>query len=111
MVEGVATALADGALIRVELCYCAEQQIYRHTLQINANTTMLEIVRSSGLLESFVELQADGLQFGVFGKLKPGDYAPYDGDRIEVYRPLKVDPMEARRRRVTKKTKRNTKTF
>lgn len=111
MVDGVAVTVTAKTSIQVELCYCAEQQIYRQTLQVEANADMQQIIRDSGLLEKFAELQQQELQFGVFGKLKSGNYVPYDGDRIELYRPLKVDPMEARRRRVTKKTKRNTKTF
>ena len=36
---------------------------------------------------------------GVFGEPATPDTKLADGDRIELYRPLKVDPKEARRRR------------
>jgi putative ubiquitin-RnfH superfamily antitoxin RatB of RatAB toxin-antitoxin module len=37
---------------------------------------------------------------GVFGEIRGRDYIPGDGDRIELYRPLKNDPRERRRARV-----------
>lgn len=37
---------------------------------------------------------------GIFGKLRSYDYVLQDGDRIEIYQPLLLDPKEARRERV-----------
>jgi hypothetical protein len=37
---------------------------------------------------------------GIFGELRTRDHVPEDGDRIELYRPLKDDPRERRRQRV-----------
>lgn len=34
---------------------------------------------------------------GIFGELRARDFVPLDGDRIEIYRPLAVDPRERRR--------------
>jgi hypothetical protein len=36
---------------------------------------------------------------GVFGEPVTADTKLADGDRVEVYRPLKIDPKDARRRR------------
>ncbi len=36
---------------------------------------------------------------GIFGELCSRDAVPRDGDRIEIYRPLKSDPKESRRAR------------
>jgi putative ubiquitin-RnfH superfamily antitoxin RatB of RatAB toxin-antitoxin module len=48
-------------------------------------------------------VQAAGLPhgnlFGVFGKRVGPDHRLADGDRVEIYRPLAMDPKEARRRR------------
>jgi putative ubiquitin-RnfH superfamily antitoxin RatB of RatAB toxin-antitoxin module len=40
--------------------------------------------------------------FGVFGKRKDWDSPLYDGDRLELYQPLIVDPMQARRKKANK---------
>lgn len=39
-------------------------------------------------------------QVGIFGALCDRNAVPRDGDRIEIYRPLKADPKESRRARV-----------
>jgi putative ubiquitin-RnfH superfamily antitoxin RatB of RatAB toxin-antitoxin module len=36
---------------------------------------------------------------GIFGELCDRSAVPLDGDRIEIYRPLKADPKESRRAR------------
>ena len=38
---------------------------------------------------------------GIFGELCNRDAVPRDGDRVEIYRPLKLDPKESRRARAT----------
>lgn len=52
-------------------------------------------------------LSATGLPhgdlFGVFGKRVGADYRLAEGDRVEIYRPLAVDPKEARRRRARRR--------
>jgi len=40
---------------------------------------------------------------GVFGKLVSLDRRLAHGDRVEIYRPLAIDPKEARRRRAARK--------
>jgi putative ubiquitin-RnfH superfamily antitoxin RatB of RatAB toxin-antitoxin module len=37
--------------------------------------------------------------FGVFGKRKDWDSPIYEGDRLELYSPLLIDPMAARRKK------------
>lgn len=46
-----------------------------------------------------------GRLVGVFGKRVALDHRLSDGDRVEVYRPLAIDPKEARRRRANKKAR------
>ena len=52
-------------------------------------------------------LQAAGFatasRAGIFGEQVPPGTRLADGDRVEVYRALKADPREARRRRAKKK--------
>jgi putative ubiquitin-RnfH superfamily antitoxin RatB of RatAB toxin-antitoxin module len=42
---------------------------------------------------------------GIFGKVvkKPDEQALREGDRVELYRPLKIDPKQARLDRARKK--------
>ena len=42
---------------------------------------------------------SDARHVGIFGEPATLDTQLNEGDRVEVYRPLKIDPKEARRRR------------
>ncbi|MGQ3051552.1 MAG: RnfH family protein [Roseateles sp.] len=48
----------------------------------------------------------DALRIGIWGRMRPLQTALRERDRIEVYRPLTVDPMEARRLRYAKRGER-----
>jgi putative ubiquitin-RnfH superfamily antitoxin RatB of RatAB toxin-antitoxin module len=68
-------------------------------LMVPADAVLLDALRSSGVLERHPEIDLGSARFGIWGQLRALDAALRDGDRIEVYRPLQVDPMEARRLR------------
>jgi len=53
----------------------------------------------SGLEVEFPELDLQQAPLGIFGKAVKDETVLRDGDRIEVYRPLLIDPKEARRKR------------
>ncbi len=60
----------------------------------------LQAVQASGLLNQ-VELP-EPLQLGVFGVKVETDTALNAGDRVEVYRPLTINPKDIRRKRAAK---------
>lgn len=55
-------------------------------------------VAASGIVEEF-ELDEDTLEVGIWSKRVSRDTRVEAGDRIEIYRPLKIDPKLARRQR------------
>jgi putative ubiquitin-RnfH superfamily antitoxin RatB of RatAB toxin-antitoxin module len=71
------------------------------TLKLPAGATAGEAVRASGLLEKHRGLGAP--KIGIYGKVVDPDAKLSDGDRVEIYRPLALDPKEARRRRAASK--------
>ena len=48
----------------------------------------------------------EGRAVGIFGKRVDLDHRLADGDRVEIYRPLAMDPKEARRQRALKRKRR-----
>ncbi len=64
--------------------------------------TVLDAIRASGLLERFPEIDISSQAVGIWGKARALDVLVGAGDRIEIYRPLLVDPKEARRLRARK---------
>ena len=64
-----------------------------------------DAVRASGLLELYP--QAAGLAVGIWGRqAEPGTVLRMH-DRVEIYRPLRCDPKEARRLRYRQKAERS----
>ena len=59
-------------------------------------STVGDAIKASGIA------QAAGLKLGIYGKVVTADTPLADGDRVEIYRPLGLDPKEARRRRARK---------
>ncbi len=85
--------------IRVEVVYCpAPGQVDQLELQLALPCTVADALRASGVIERH-GLDPTLLQAGVWCKVRPLHHPLREGDRIEVYRVLIVDPKEARRQR------------
>ena len=89
--------------IIVEICYVANnEELFFVTLKIKSNANVLEALGFSGIFDKFPEIDKNNLDVGVFAKKVTPDHILHNNDRIEVYRPLKISPMEARKIRVRK---------
>ena len=96
--------------MKVECVYASEKEQYLIALSLEEGATIEEVIRASGALEHFSELELEALPVGIFGEKKTLADVVRQGDRVEIYRPLLIDPMEARRSRAIapKKSKRRT---
>lgn len=68
-------------------------------LTLPPGATLIDAIRASGLLARHPEIDLGVLRTGVWGRAKPHDTPLRERDRVEIYRPLTVDPKEARRLR------------
>ncbi len=94
----------EGDTIRVEVAYALPDEQVLLSLEVPEGTTAREAVERSGILERFPEIDLGGTnKLGIFGRLTRADQPLRDRDRVEIYRPLKADPKETRRRRAAKK--------
>lgn len=85
--------------IHVEVAYCPAPGVAEIVaLTLPAGATLAQALEASGLCQKHA-LPTDGLRLGIWGKLKEPGQALRERDRVEVYRPLQVDPKEARRQR------------
>ena len=83
--------------VQIELvCSPAPRTVETLRLTLAAGSTLADAMRASGLFEG---PPPDGLAFGIWGRRQPLSTALRDGDRVEIYRALTVDPKEARRLR------------
>ncbi len=71
-------------------------------LDVAPGTTLRDALGAAGLAGRYPQWDSRSQSVGIWGRLRPLDTAVQAGDRIEVYRALQVDPMEARRARQRK---------
>lgn len=92
-------------MLQVEVAYARPDRQEIVTVDVPEGTTALEAVKMSGITDIFPEIDVDAINMGVFGKVikKPADHPVREGDRVELYRPLKIDPKQARLNRAKKK--------
>jgi uncharacterized protein len=83
--------------IEVEVAYALPERQLILKLEVPQGTTAIEAVRLSGIEEQFPEIELGKNRLGVFGKLCKPERTLQPGDRVEIYRPLIVDPRAARR--------------
>lgn len=98
-------AIADD--IAVEVVYALSEQAYVVPLKVKKNTTLRQAIESSGILQKCPEIDLNQNKTGIYSRLKELNTVLRNGDRVEIYRDLKVDPKEARRRRAEKKNKKD----
>ncbi len=91
--------MAPETRIRVEVVLALRDRQELRTLELDAGATVGDAVEASGLAEAFPEVEIDPERLGIFGRVFPPDHVLRDRDRVEIYRPLKIDPREARRKR------------
>lgn len=96
--------MAGDENIHVEVVYALKHNACLLALDVPQDSTLREAINFSGILKRFPEIDLSKNPVGVFSQRRDLDDAVHDGDRIEIYRPLEIDPKEARRRRAVKKS-------
>ncbi len=86
------------------LCVCVvyspqARTVLEHRLRLPADSTVADALDGMGMPELWQIVKSQPECLGVWGRKVPPDQALKDGDRVEVYRPLRVDPKVARRER------------
>ena len=85
--------------IHVEVVYALPERVWRVQVELPSGSTALQAFEASGLRMRIPGMAERALDLGVFSHPVAADRVLRDGDRVEVYRPLLIDPKDARRRR------------
>ena len=90
--------------LRIEVAYARPDLQKIVELEVDEGTSVFDAASRSGLEQIFPEISYAEIDMGVFGKVvkKPHEEMLRDGDRIELYRPLIIDPKQARLNRAKK---------
>ena len=85
--------------IKVEVAYAKPDTQLILEVDAAADATVEEIIKASGIMDKFPEIDLKENKVGVFGKLSKLTNTLREGDRVEIYRKLIADPKEVRRKR------------
>lgn len=76
-----------------------DSRVERRRVELCEGSTVMRAIELCGIAPSLPAGSIDPARLGIFGRKVAADQLLRDGDRIEIYRPLVLDPKEARRRR------------
>jgi putative ubiquitin-RnfH superfamily antitoxin RatB of RatAB toxin-antitoxin module len=100
--------MADNLHIEVAYALPDKQRIL--SAQVPKGTSIRTAVELSGIAKEFPDLDLAAAPLGIFGKaVRNTDELVKDGDRIEIYRPLLIDPKQARANRAAKAAEKSNK--
>lgn len=91
--------MAVAGQIAVEVVYARPGRAWRITLDLPAAATVAEALAAADLPARIPGLVVDPACLAIHGRTVGIEETLRDGDRVEVLRPLLIDPMQARRRR------------
>ncbi|MGB0712031.1 MAG: RnfH family protein [Gammaproteobacteria bacterium] len=84
--------------VHIEVAYARPDEQVILDLDVPVGSTIAEGIDLSGITNRFPEIDLDDADVGIWAKAKKTTDTVQHGDRIEIYRPLKADPKEVRRR-------------
>ena len=104
--------MAIESRIQVTIVYSpAPRDVREVHLQLASGCTVLQALVASGLLQSIPSIDPEKTVFGVWGRKVSLKQPLRENDRIELYRPLRVDPKIARRERFVRQGARSAGLF
>ena len=96
----MASADAAGPRIHVSVVYSPRAgEVEEVELELAPGATVAEALQASGMQVRHPGIAIDALPVGIWGVFCERGDRLRDRDRVELYRPLRVDPKEARRQR------------
>jgi len=88
--------------LMVEIIYPTPEEQNIIAIEVSENCTVQQAIEQSNILDVYPEIDLAINKVGVFGKACKLADSLTEGDRIEIYRPLIIDPKEARKNRALK---------
>ena len=84
--------------MKIEVVYAHADAVKAVELNLPPGAKLRDALAACGF-----EIDLEKQAFGIFGKRAALDHLLAEGDRVEIYRPLAMDPKEARRRRARRR--------
>jgi len=90
--------------MRIEVAYALPEKQKIVSLEVEEDCTVRDAVRRSNINIFFPDVDLETVKVGIFGKSvrNPEEQVLKEGERVELYRELLVDPKQARANRAAK---------
>jgi putative ubiquitin-RnfH superfamily antitoxin RatB of RatAB toxin-antitoxin module len=102
--------MSEDQKINVEVAYALPDRQAIIEIEVSPGTTAIEAAHQSGIVGRFEDLDLENARLGIFGKIAATTQVLKAGDRVEIYRPLIVDPKEVRKARAARAKERRAAT-
>ncbi len=89
--------VSDDNFLHIEVVYALPRTQIIKELIVPAGCTVGKAIQLSGIINQFPDIDLTKNKCGIFGKTVPLDTQLQSRDRIEIYRPLVINPKDARR--------------
>ena len=94
--------MTEAGTVLVEVAYAEPQRQFLRALRVPAGSTVAQVIAASDV-ERECGIDVGALSVSLWSKPVARDALVRDGDRVEILRPLKIDPKEARRLRAQRR--------
>ncbi|MBI3443864.1 MAG: RnfH family protein [Magnetospirillum sp.] len=84
--------------MKVGIVYALPSRQVWLNIDVPEGATVKDAIEKSGILHQFPEIDLETQKVGIFGKPTTLDIVVEEGARIEIYRPITVDPKTVKRR-------------
>lgn len=88
---------SDLPRVAVEVVFAIPERQLLLAIDVPAGSTVAEVIELSGIAGQFPGTAFESLPVGIWGREVARSRPVEDGDRVEIYRPLAVDPKRIRR--------------
>ena len=88
--------------VRCEVAYATRERQFLWTVELPQPATVADVIAAARAAANQDDVPWESAAVGVFGEPRTRTDAARDGDRVELYRPLRADPRERRREGVRK---------
>lgn len=85
--------------MNIEVAYAKPDEQLILVVQAPDSCTVEQAIELSGILNKYPEIDLTKNKTGIYSQICPLNKCLQENDRVEIYRSLAIDPMEARRQR------------
>ncbi|HNV89364.1 RnfH family protein [Thauera aminoaromatica] len=87
--------------MKISVSYAHPEKPAWMRLDVDEGCTLRAAIERSGILARYEDIDLERNKVGIFGKIKPLETVLAEGDRVEIYQPIVIDPKTAPRRKRT----------